>query len=121
LTPPVRGLNLANKERFAAFLCVAAISQAKADTVPVSHPNPDVTEGDQLAHTLCVNCHVVDTHGPMIRTDRVPSFSWIANQDGMTARFLNGWLSTSHERMPDFTLTRDEIRKVSAHILSLRK
>ena len=80
----------------------------------------DVTDGDRLAHTLCVNCHVVDTNGPVIRTDRVPSFSWIANQKGLTANTLPAWLSTSHERMPDFALTRDEIRKVSAYIMSLR-
>ena len=80
----------------------------------------DVTDGDRLAHTLCINCHVVDTKSPVIRTDRVPSFSWIANQKGLTATTLPAWLSTSHERMPDFSLTRDEIRKVSAYILSLR-
>jgi hypothetical protein len=50
----------------------------------------------------------------------VPSFSWIANQKGLTATTLPVWLSTSHERMPDFALSRDEIRKLSAYILSLR-
>jgi mono/diheme cytochrome c family protein len=82
----------------------------------------DVAEGDRLAHTLCVNCHVVDTHGPLQRTDRVPSFSWIAHQPGLTQDYLTVWLSTSrsHDRMPDFSLTRDEIRQLSAYIISLK-
>lgn len=99
-----------------AFVLAGALLPARAETA-----SPDVTDGDRLAHTLCVNCHVVDTRSPVIRTDRVPSFSWIANQDGITATRIEGWLSTSHERMPDFTLTREEIRKLSAYILSLRK
>ncbi len=102
-----------------ALVVAGAIAQAKADTAGPVHP--DVTEGDRLAHTLCINCHVVDTHGPAVRTDRVPSFSWIANQEGLTPTTLPAWLSSSHERMPDFNLTRDEIRKVSAYILSLRR
>ncbi len=81
----------------------------------------DVREGDRLAHTLCVNCHVVDAHGPEIRNDRVPSFTWIAGQKGLTPTTLSAWLSTSHDRMPDIHLTRDEIRQVSAYILSLKK
>ena len=102
-----------------ALVLASIVLQAKADTAGPIHP--DVAEGDRLAHTLCINCHVVDTHGPVVRTDRVPSFSWIANQEGLTPTTLPAWLSTSHERMPDFNLTRDEIRKVSAYILSLRK
>jgi mono/diheme cytochrome c family protein len=102
-----------------ALVITGAILPAMADTAGPVHP--DVAEGDRLAHTLCINCHVVDTHGPAIRTDRVPSFSWIANQEGLTPTTLPIWLSKSHERMPDFSLTRDEIREVSAYILSLRR
>jgi len=81
----------------------------------------DVMEGERIAHTLCINCHVVDTSGPAIRSDRLLSFSWIANQKALTSTTLPAWLSSSHQGMPDFSLTRDEIRKVSAYILTLRK
>lgn len=83
----------------------------------------DVAEGNRLAHTLCVNCHVVERDGPLARADRVPSFPWIAQQPGLTQDFLRGWLtsSASHERMPDFSLTREEIQQLSAYILSLKK
>ena len=100
-----------------ALIAASAVVPANADSLSKL---VDVTDGDRLAHTLCINCHVVDTKSPVIRTDRVPSFSWIANQKGLTATTLPAWLSTSHERMPDFSLSRDEIRKVSAYILSLR-
>jgi mono/diheme cytochrome c family protein len=104
-----------------ALVIAGTVLQARADSIPAGPVHPDVTEGDRLAHTLCINCHVVDTHGPVIRTDRVPSFSWIANQQGLTPTTLPMWLSKSHERMPDLNLTRDEIRELSAYIMSLRK
>lgn len=106
----------------AVLMTAVASFQAEADDpAPSSQPPFEVMEGDRIAHTLCINCHVVDTHGPATRSDQVPSFSWIANQKGLTPTTLPAWLSTSHERMPDFSLTRAEIRNVSAYILSLRK
>lgn len=113
---PTRRTAFISSLTFALVIAGAAVP-ANADSLSKL---VDVTDGDRLAHTLCVNCHVVDSNGPVIRTDRVPSFSWIANQKGLTANTLPAWLSTSHERMPDFALTRDEIRKVSAYIMSLR-
>ncbi|HKU55113.1 MAG TPA: cytochrome c [Rhizomicrobium sp.] len=99
-----------------------ATQQAKADnTAPRSQSVLEVTEGGRIARTLCVNCHMVDASGPATGSDRLLSFSWIANQKGLTSTTLPAWLSTSHQRMPDFNLTRDEIRQVSAYILSLRK
>lgn len=79
-----------------ALAIAGTVLQAKADTIPASPVHSDVAEGDRLAHTLCVSCHVVDTIGPLIRTDRVPSFSWIANQEGLTRTTLPAWLSRSH-------------------------
>ena len=100
-------------------LCGATLPADAAATA--SKSILDVTEGDRIAHTLCINCHAVDTGGPAIRSDRLLSFSSIANQKNLTSTTLPAWLNTSHERMPDFNLTRDEIRQVSAYILSLRK
>lgn len=107
---------------WAAALVLPTIELAKADVVGPGISTIDVAEGDRLAHALCVNCHVVDSHGPLVRTDRVPPFPWIARQPGPTQEFLTGWLSTSasHERMPDFSLTREEIRQLSAYIISLK-
>ncbi len=105
-----------------ALLTIGTILQVKAAPAAIAATSPlDIAEGDRLAHTLCINCHVVDTRGPLIRTDRVPSFPWAAQQPGLTPEFVRGWLSTSHERMADYTLTREEIRQLTAYIFSLRK
>jgi mono/diheme cytochrome c family protein len=106
------------------FIALLVSTGARAQSKAVDSDGPasfDVMQGDQLAHTFCINCHAVDAKGPAIRTDRAPSFSWIAHQEGLTPATLPAWLSTAHERMPDFSLTRDEIRQVSAYILSQRK
>lgn len=100
------------------FLGAILPTKAAAATGP---ENADITAGDRLAHNLCINCDVVDTRSPVLRTDRVPSFPWIANQEGETATSITVWLNVSHERMPNYTLTDDQIREVSAYIMSLRK
>ena len=103
------------------FLSVAVLAQTKEIAPAAAAVASDVQAGDRLAHNLCVNCHVVDARGPVLRTDRVPSFPWIANQPGETATSVTVWLSISHARMPNYTLTDDEIRQAAAYIMSLRK
>jgi mono/diheme cytochrome c family protein len=104
------------------LLTIGTIVQVNAGPTAFGPTSPiDITEGDRLAHTLCINCHVVDERSPIVRTDRVPSFPWIAQQPGLTPEYVMGWLATSHERMKDYTLTRDEIRQLTAYIFSLRK
>ena len=98
-----------------------AVLQAQAGTIPPARLEiPDAAAGDDLAHNLCINCHVVDKRGPVSRTDRVPSFPWIANQKGETETSITVWLSTFHERMPQFRLTDAQIRDLSTYIISLR-
>ena len=104
------------------LLAIGTVLQIKADSSAFGTMTAmDIPEGDRLAHTLCINCHVVDGRSPVVRTDRVPSFPWIAQQPGLTPEYVMGWLATSHERMKDYTLTRDEIRQLTAYIFSLRK
>ena len=112
-------------QHWAAALVLPAVGMIPAACVEDAGPGVsaiDVAQGDRLAHTRCVNCHIVDSHGPLVRTDRVPSFPWIARQPGLTQEFLTAWLSTSasHERMPAPSLTREEIRQLSAYIISLK-
>ena len=101
-----------------AGMVATATAQPSASSLSAA----DVMEGNQIAHRLCVNCHIVDRNGPLVRTDRIPSFPWIAQQPGLTQEFITGWLSlsVSHDRMPDLSLTREEIRELSAYILSLK-
>ncbi|MEY4966379.1 MAG: hypothetical protein RL274_1962 [Pseudomonadota bacterium] len=80
----------------------------------------DVGAGERIAQTWCNNCHVVDSAQQKGGSDAVPSFPAIAKMASTTQMSLTVFLSTPHGRMPDFSLTRNEIRNVSAYILSLR-
>ena len=98
-----------------------AIACCLAPGLVLAQNYDDVVEGGRIAHATCSNCHLVDTRSTLAPSDGVPSFPWIAQQKGMTAAALAAFLSTSHPPMPDLVLTRDEIRQVSAYILSQRK
>ena len=93
-----------------ALLCVPRIAVAQ-----------DVENGARIAHTWCTNCHVVDSHDKGIKSDAAPPFTSVARQSGMTTTAIQVFLSTPHTKMPDFSLTRTEIRDVSAYIMSLKK
>lgn len=80
----------------------------------------DVGAGERIAKTWCNNCHVVASGQQKGGSDAVPSFPSIAKMISTTQMSLTVFLSTPHGRMPDFGLTRTEIRNVSAYILSLR-
>src|SRR5476651_173970 len=103
----------------ASILRVLATAAALLATTEVQAQS--ISAGDQIAHSWCSGCHRVDTEQQKIVSDAVPPFSSIAQMSSTTAMSLTVFLSTSHERMPNFSLTRGEIRDVSAYILSLRK
>lgn len=79
----------------------------------------DVDSGREIAQRWCSGCHMV---APGVGRDGAPpSFATIAQTSGMTEAALAVFLSTPHGRMPDYSLTRREIRDVSAYILSLKR
>ncbi len=79
----------------------------------------DIGEGERIARQWCGNCHQIERY-PARTSDAIPSFSAIAQMPSTTQASLAAFLSSSHGRMPDYALTRSEIRDVSAYILSLR-
>ena len=81
----------------------------------------DVEAGKHIAQTWCSGCHRITAEGPKTGSDAVPSFSSIAQEESTTAISLAAFLSTPHPRMPNYVLSRTEMRDVSAYILSLRK
>ena len=82
----------------------------------------DIRQGHQFALDGCASCHAVrkgQTQSPLATA---PSFEEIANTPGMTEAALNFWLSAQvHPTMPLFMLSSQQVRNVSAYILSLRK
>ena len=79
----------------------------------------DAAAGQRLARRWCSACHEIG-RAP-VHNDVSPSFAAIARMPSTTSMSLNAFLSTPHNRMPDYSLTRQEIRDVSAYILSLKQ
>jgi mono/diheme cytochrome c family protein len=78
----------------------------------------DALTGEEIARRWCSGCHEVG-RAP-VRNDAIPSFAAIARLPSTTTLSLRVFLGTPHHRMPDYSLTRQEIADVSAYILSLR-
>lgn len=80
----------------------------------------NVAEGAKIAQTWCSGCHQIEP-GARTASDVTPSFSSVAQMSSTTETSLAVFLSSPHQHMPDYSLSRSEIRDVSAYILSLRK
>jgi len=81
----------------------------------------DIVSGKHIAQVWCSSCHKIGSEETKAVSDAVPSFSSIGQMKSTTATSLAAFLSTPHANMPNFVLSRTEIRDVSAYILSLRK
>ena len=80
----------------------------------------NVEAGRTLAQTWCKGCHDVAPGGRRMHDTGAPPFALVANSKGMTTTALTTFLFTSHNRMPDYSLTRQQVADVSAYILSLK-
>lgn len=80
----------------------------------------DLAAGRSLAYHVCSPCHAVEAvpHPRMFEIG--PDFQAIADTPGMTATALNAFLLTSHPKMPNFILSREQSADVITYILSLR-
>jgi mono/diheme cytochrome c family protein len=99
--------------RFAAALsCVTLL--------PCLAQAQDIEAGREIATKWCSSCHDVSVSGEGT-SDRTPSFLSISQKSSTTTISLAAFLQTSHNRMPDFSLTRQEIADVSSYILDLKR
>jgi mono/diheme cytochrome c family protein len=80
----------------------------------------DVEAGHALAREVCAVCHEVEGEDAPSPHPEAPTFRQVAEVPGMTAMALNVFFHTPHNHMPDLVLTRDEIRNVSAYILTMK-
>ncbi len=81
----------------------------------------DVKAGHEIAQTWCKNCHNVGAGDIRMHDTGAPAFTVVANSKAMTTTALTVFLFNSHNRMPDYSLTRQEAADVSAYIMSLKK
>jgi mono/diheme cytochrome c family protein len=92
-----------------------SLSPARADEAD------DIAKGRQLATTLCAQCHLNEGQGEKQGPMGVPGFVAVANRPDQTFGGIVRWLKAVPPMMPDHHLTLDEIDKLAAFIMSLRK
>jgi mono/diheme cytochrome c family protein len=97
------------------FGALAAVTAVQAQHVG------DIRQGRRLAVDVCASCHAVRAGQTQSPLATAPSFKEVANTPGMTAAALNFWLTAHvHPTMPLLILSSQQVRDVSAFILSLR-
>lgn len=95
-----------------AFLfLLAAMASA-----PALAARPDPDHGKVIAQRWCAACHDVSLSQTQASAD-VPSFFYVARH--MDKRDLTSFLTDPHPKMPDMSLTRQEIDDLTAYIRSL--
>jgi mono/diheme cytochrome c family protein len=75
----------------------------------------DIGQGEQIARRWCAACHVVSADQKQASTD-VPTFSDIAKR--RKGEDLKVFLIDPHPKMPDMSLTREEITDLVGYIES---
>lgn len=76
--------------------------------------------GHALARQWCAACHLV-APGEGRASDAAPAFEAVARRPSTTETSLRVFLQSPHQRMPNYTLTRQETDDVVAYILGLRR
>ena len=77
----------------------------------------DIAQGKKIAQRWCATCHVVSPEQTRASTD-VPTFCDIAQRK--SGEQLRIFLIDPHPKMPDMSLTRQEIADIVAYIESLK-
>ncbi|MDQ0326636.1 mono/diheme cytochrome c family protein [Rhodopseudomonas julia] len=97
-------------------ICACAIFVSLA---PPALAAGDPQEGRAIAEKWCATCHVV-SETQTSATPAAPSFAAIGQKyrNGISA--LAAFLADPHPVMPDMSLTRQEIRDLTAYIEGLR-
>ena len=75
--------------------------------------------GRALAGRLCARCHLNPGQGEKNGPDGVPGFRAVAKRPHQTFQGVVEWLQSKPPMMPDHHLTRDEIFRLAAFIMSL--
>ncbi len=102
-----------------ALLVITDIPVLAQQKAPPTHAEL-VAQGAELAHKLCIACHVVGEQSGGTATVGVPTFRGIANAPGQSAARIRNVLLNPHPPMPDVRLTNPEIDRLLAYIDSLR-
>lgn len=107
-------------------VAIMAVSPAWAEG---QNKADEISKGHHLATVVCAICHVAaadQPNEPVLRPS-APSFQSIADKKDVNAKTLERFLITTHRGldepngMPNPDLLPDQVKEVSAYLLSLRK
>lgn len=76
--------------------------------------------GEELARSVCADCHAVERGERGTDLTGAPSFQDVADRSSATALSLRVFLRSPHLTMPNFALSNDQIDDLIAHIHGLR-
>lgn len=81
----------------------------------------NLEQGLRIARAECSECHLVEkVAGRSINSD-APTFTHVANVNGMTSTALIAALRTSHETMPNLIIKGSDVGDLVAYIMSLKE
>jgi mono/diheme cytochrome c family protein len=82
---------------------------------------PSARTGESLARQWCVSCHLVAADQRAPAPDTAPPFASIAARPTATPGALRTIIQMPYPRMPQITLSRDEVEHIIAYIVSLKR
>jgi mono/diheme cytochrome c family protein len=102
-------------------ILLAAIAVAHAQDVgdvPMGEIG-DPQAGFDYAHSVCAACHAISQEPSP--DPKAPRFKDVANMPGMTPTAIKVWLQgASHPTMPNIMIRGQELRNLTAYVLSLK-
>ena len=101
------------------LFCFAALLVAEAP-VALAQESGSAERGHRFALDACAECHAVERGIYESPLYEAPSFAEIADSEDMSSVALVPFFQTSHPSMPNFVIPADDIRDLTAYLLSLR-
>ncbi len=106
--------------RLKFWLAIALGAVTGSAALPsVAEAAGNAAAGEAIAQQWCSSCHLVAPNQAAANAD-VPTLAAVAARSPDAIAALAGFLADPHPPMPNFSLTRDEIRDILAYIDSLR-
>ena len=79
----------------------------------------DPQAGFEYAHEVCAGCHAISQERSP--NSNAPRFKDVANTPGMTPTAIKVWLqNANHPTMPNIMIKGQDLRNLTAYILSLK-
>jgi len=82
-----------------------------------AHGNADA--GHTYANAVCAPCHAIEAGQKSSPEVKAPPFSAMVTNVKLTSQDIEGWLTSSHKEMPDFSVPAGKRADLIAYIKSL--